>query len=186
MGRAFAAPSLVRSRSSRPLARSPPAQPGVHVHLGGCIYCHERHASSGRQPSRPVAAILAASLHGRASIRLSLPCRFGNDLLQSGVGLGLQRSGSHGYCPLPVGRGSEYSGGIGADFEPTGRSRRPTTCCSPFEVCRKVLESGSPHWTATTVWSIRLAVPPSTLRPVPSAASRLNSSRPASRASQRS
>ena len=29
--------SVVRSRGAGPIARAPPAQPGVHVHLGACV-----------------------------------------------------------------------------------------------------------------------------------------------------
>ena len=75
--RAVAMAPYFRSRGARPIARALAAQPGVHVHLGGRVCGHERHARSRRQPSWPVAAVLAASLRGWPSLRLPLPCRFG-------------------------------------------------------------------------------------------------------------
>ena len=70
--------SAVRSCGARPIARARPAQPGVHVHLGGGVCGPERHARSGRRPSRPVAAVLAAGLRGWPPVRLPVPCRFGD------------------------------------------------------------------------------------------------------------
>ena len=67
--------SILHARS---LADAAAAQPGVHVHLGGRVYGHERHARSGRQPSRPVAAVLAASLRGWPCVRLPVSRRFGD------------------------------------------------------------------------------------------------------------
>ncbi len=117
---------LARSRfATWPVISAAAAEPGVHVHLGGCVYSSERHARSGRRPSRSVAAVLAAGLRGWPPVRLPLPCGFREGLLQSGIGLGVQRSRTPGYRALAVGRGSSQArsrGGRGT-AQPRVRAR---------------------------------------------------------------
>ena len=62
---ALEAAAGVRSRGARPIAGAAPAASGVHVDLGDRVCGDERGARRRRQPSRPVAAVLAAGLRGR-------------------------------------------------------------------------------------------------------------------------
>ena len=69
-----------------------------------------------------------ARLRGWTPLRLPLPCRLGGELLRSGLGLGVQRSGLDGYRPIAVGRGSSQARSRWSSG--TARARVRTWLCS--------------------------------------------------------
>src|SRR5215510_7950651 len=95
-----------RSGIARPTPPTATAAPGIHVRLGRRVRRNECSAGSWRFPSRPMAAVLAASLRAGTSIRMPISGRLARSVLRSGLRLGLQRSRSPAHCARAVWRGS--------------------------------------------------------------------------------